>query len=125
MIRRDELFRPLDPPPGGLALLRERLEERRRRRAWLLAVPAVAAAAAALVIAVQPRPDPFRAQLAGDPFARALGLSAPGEAVQVSRGAAGSTALRRVESGNPDVVVYWADTAARAASDAEDTTAGR
>lgn len=42
-------LRVLEPPPGGLAVLRERLDERRPRW-WLLAVPALVVAAVVLIL---------------------------------------------------------------------------
>ncbi|HEY3450500.1 MAG TPA: hypothetical protein VGK67_29360 [Myxococcales bacterium] len=108
MTRRSELFRQLEPPPGGMALLRERLERRRQRRTWLLGVPAAAAAACvALVLGLRPPPpDPLRERLLADPMVYSLGLR-PAQA-QVAAGS-GKTALAKVESGNPNVVVYWVD----------------
>ena len=44
-------LRTLEPPPGGLARLRERLASSpRRRRWWLVAVPAVIAAAVLAIV---------------------------------------------------------------------------
>ena len=78
-----DLFPVLEPPPGGLSLLRERLKRRRTSRLWMwCTVPAMAACAAAVVVLVRPAsPDPLRARLAGDPFAMALGLSPTEEVV--------------------------------------------
>ena len=42
-------LRTLEPPPGGLVALRERLDERRPRW-WLVAVPALVVAALVLVL---------------------------------------------------------------------------
>jgi hypothetical protein len=42
-------LRVLEPPPGGLAALRERLHERRPRW-WLVVVPALVAAAVVLIL---------------------------------------------------------------------------
>ncbi|HEU0031828.1 MAG TPA: hypothetical protein VFQ53_14420 [Kofleriaceae bacterium] len=47
-------LRMLEPPPGGLALLRARLDRPRRR--WLLAVPALAAIALVLLVIARPPP---------------------------------------------------------------------
>ncbi len=108
MTRRSELFRQLEPPPGGLALLRERLETRRQRRAWLVGVPAFAAAACAvLVLALrQPAPDPVREGLLADPLVHSLGLR-PAQADVAA--AEGQTALTQVPSANPHVAIYWVD----------------
>ncbi|MGC4119170.1 MAG: hypothetical protein QM765_32310 [Myxococcales bacterium] len=112
MTRRSELFRHIEPPPGGLALLRQKLEARRRRRAWLLGVPTLAAAAcAALVLGLRtPAPDPVREQLLADPMAYSLGLRpALGEAVAGE----GDTVLTRLPSSDPKVSVYWVDAVGR------------
>lgn len=108
MTRRSELFRELEPPPGGLALLRDRLERRRRKRAWLLAVPALAAAAcAALVVGLrQPSPDPVRQRLLADPLTSSLGLR---PAQDQEAAAYGKTALAKAASQNPNVAVFWVD----------------
>lgn len=53
---RHDVFRELDPPPGGLTALRSKLDARRRRsRAWaaVLAGPVLAAGVALLAV---PRP---------------------------------------------------------------------
>jgi hypothetical protein len=110
MTTRRELFRSLDPPPGGLALLRARLSRSRRRRAWWIAVPAAAAACAAQFIALRPRPpEPLVLQLAGDPFAQALGLAPVAAEVAVPPSAAGRSAVHGVATSNPNVLVYWID----------------
>ena len=110
MTSRRELFRPLDPPPGGLALLRDRLARTRRRRAWLIAIPAVAAACAALIVALRPGPpNPLLLQLQGDPFAQALGLAPSFVEVAVPPEAAAQTAVSPIPSADPNVVIYWID----------------
>ena len=48
-------LRVLEPPIGGLDMLRTRLDDPARRRWWLLAVPAVAVAAAILFVVLRPR----------------------------------------------------------------------
>jgi hypothetical protein len=48
-------LRVLEPPPGGLAVLRERLDRAPRRR-WVLAIPAVAAAAVLAFVLLGGRP---------------------------------------------------------------------
>ncbi|MBI5546215.1 MAG: hypothetical protein HY901_20180 [Deltaproteobacteria bacterium] len=122
MTRRSDLFRPLEPPPGGLPLLRERLRRREVRAGWWLAVPAVAASCAALVVALRPAaPNPILAKLQGDPFAQALGLTARDQSqiaagvVSVAPGSRAQTAVRQLASGNPNVVLYWVDSTAEAA----------
>jgi len=51
-------LRVLEPPRGGLAVLRERLATPRRQRWWWLAVPALAAAMVLLVVARRPPQPP-------------------------------------------------------------------
>jgi len=50
-------LRVLEPPPGGLETLRERLATPRRRW-WLVALPVAAAAAIALLVLVPRHPEP-------------------------------------------------------------------
>jgi hypothetical protein len=127
-LRRDDLFPVHEPPPGGLALLRQRLRPHppapsplagkgSAARAWLWGgIPALAAGAAALVLALRPAaPDPLRARLAGDPFAQALGLCERSGAVAVAFDARSHSAVRQVATGNPDVVMYWIDATREAA----------
>lgn len=52
-------LRVLEPPPGGLEALRDRLTMRPRRRWLAIALPAVALAAiVGIWIAIRPRPQP-------------------------------------------------------------------
>ena len=106
-----DLFPVLEPPPGGLSLLRERLKRRRTSRLWMwCTVPAMAACAAAVVVLVRPAsPDPLRARLAGDPFAMALGLSPAGGAITIAPGARGRSAARPMAASTPEVVLFWID----------------
>ncbi len=107
MTRRSEIFRLVEPPPGGLALLRERLEQKRRSRSWMVALPAAAVVAAAIVLSVRPAPiDPVRAGLLSDPLTQSLGLR-PAQA-ETALGEE-RTALVPIASENPSVAVYWAD----------------
>jgi hypothetical protein len=108
-LRRQDVFTPLDPPPGGVALLRERLAGRRRSRAWLLAIPA-AACAVVLVVALRPAPaDFFGARLANDPAAQMLGLVPHGHTIAGAVEGREGTAVLAVATGNPNVVMYWID----------------
>jgi hypothetical protein len=113
MSPRDDLrdvFRELDPPPGGLAALRARIDARSRRGRWI-ALPALATAAA-IVFAVVSRPAP--APLPWDPTLQSLGLEAPpAEPVTLPDSRRGDTALMRVETGTPGVTFYRVSVAGR------------
>ncbi|MHB8419564.1 MAG: hypothetical protein ACYDCL_15925 [Myxococcales bacterium] len=98
----NELFPLLEPPPGGLARLRQRLAEGRQRRRWVVAlaaaVPLAAGAAAALLLT---RP----------PSAETLGLALPDlrppvEPVAAVAGDASPPVLQRLASADPKVVIY-------------------
>ncbi|MEO7095279.1 MAG: hypothetical protein ABI175_18610 [Polyangiales bacterium] len=79
-------LRAFDAPPGGLALLRERLdaEGRRPRRWWLAAVPAVIALAVMIVLVLRP-----------------VGRRLEDEPVRAT------TALSDPTVGGRDVAFYW------------------
>lgn len=80
-----ELFEPVEPLPGGLARLRERIDREKRRAGWLWLAPLVAGAVVlALWIRRAPvEPEPAAAPLISGaselphPAAIALGLAAP------------------------------------------------
>jgi hypothetical protein len=57
MTSRDELFEPLEPPPGGLQRLRARLDAPRTRSApiWIFAVATCALALGAVALQAPPR----------------------------------------------------------------------
>ncbi|OGQ22360.1 MAG: hypothetical protein A2138_10575 [Deltaproteobacteria bacterium RBG_16_71_12] len=98
------MFPELDPPPGGLARLRERVGLVDGRRARLLAltvVPSLAAAAAAmaLVIARAPRPPPPGLAPYDHPSLAEPSATAPAVLAGGARGLAVPIA--------PDVVLYW------------------
>ncbi len=107
-MKKSELFAALEPPPGGLTRLRARLSER-RASAWrpvLVVASALAFVVAGTLTTRMPQPpvDLFPAVL-GDPGASvAMGLDLPqAEPVAITGGAAG---LLRLQSGNPQVVMY-------------------
>lgn len=108
-MKRREVFETLEAPPGGLALLREKLAPARPVRRPVLAwvVPAAAAAGLAVLLA---RPEPaghaLIARLQGDPAAAALGLVQLEAPVVVPAGESGRTAVRRLESRDPQIVMY-------------------
>lgn len=113
-MKREDLFERLEPPPGGLAELRERMTARPRsmvRRLAPIAAP-IAIAAAVLLFLFWPRsttPDLVgAARLHAGPEEVALGLA------PVSAGSAAltddqraTTALAEVPSSNPKVAFYW------------------
>ena len=109
----DGLFETLDPPPGGLPKLRERLEGdvRWRRRGR----PALGVSAGLLVVVlvgwvvslpseeqdIPPEFDLVRIHLGQ--------LSAPSETLTISDPLSGQTAVRRVPLETDDVVFYLID----------------
>ena len=109
----DGLFETLDPPPGGLPKLRERLEgdARWRRRGR----PALGVSAGLLVVVfvvwivfipseeqdIPPEFDLMRIHLGQ--------LPAPSEALTISAPHNGQTAVRRVPLETDDVVFYLVD----------------
>jgi hypothetical protein len=105
-------FELLEPPRGGLALLRARIERDSRRRFRLRWMSAIAATAGVLVLIVvitrletrpaqPPKPDPFllaRVQLGLTP--------APEEPVTVPAEYRHRTAVRRMAVRSDEVVFY-------------------
>jgi len=119
MMRNPDWFPELEPPPGGLALLRERLAHRPRRRAWLC-VPVTAVACAGLLLALWPkRPNPVRDRILAEPLALSLGL---GEARKEAVVSEGRTAVRPMASANPRVIIYSVDALSRARRGSEGRT---
>ena len=108
---REDLFPPLDPPPGGAALLRSRLEreDARRRRLPVVAL-GMASAAAVLLVALSVTlrigaSSPWSAD--DDPSLIRLGLAAaPSEPVEIPRSERGMMAATRVDVDDPKVVFY-------------------
>jgi hypothetical protein len=116
-MKRNEIFERLDPPPLGVAKLRERLAAHERRSAGrariaLVAVPTALALAAAVLLLVLTRPRVpdlvAAARSRGDLDGVALGLS---DARQVSVSLAperqATAGLVAVQTENPNVVFYW------------------
>lgn len=106
MTRHSRAFPELDPPPGGLARLRERVGFTDRRPARLLAlaiVPSLAAAAVALVIARAPPPPVSTSAMGFAPLDHpSLAAPAPSSRPVVSGGA------RALEVPiAQEVVLYW------------------
>ncbi len=107
----EQVFEPLEPPPGGLAELRARLQgERPPRWPWLVA-PSLAAAAAAALLLVGVPEQTAGAELAdqwaaSDPMlAAALGRERA-EPVSVAAGHAGRLAVERVGMDDERVILY-------------------
>ena len=117
-MQRPDVFPVLEPPPGGLARLRDRLERERgrRRRLWAPVLVACAASLALVLLVRFPhRVEPtaiFLSPVSGDvhPALIALGLAAPPrEGAELRDG----RALRRVPVDAKGVTVYLVGPAAR------------
>ena len=108
-MKRAELFERIDPPPGGLAALRERLDARSSRRFVPLLAIAGAAAVVLFFVLGRPRPDAAaRARTHVDTSEVALGLAPmPAERVAIADDARGTTALVAVPTKDPNVAFYW------------------
>ncbi|HEY8079880.1 MAG TPA: hypothetical protein VIF62_37370 [Labilithrix sp.] len=110
-MKREDLFEPIDPPPGGLAALRERLDSRspRRRFVPLLALAGAAAAVVLFFVLGRPRTDvAARARTHVDTSEVALGLAPmPSDRVAIADDARGTTALIAVPTKDPNVSFYW------------------
>jgi hypothetical protein len=111
------LFEVLDPPPGGIAKLRERLDADDRsmsrvKRFAFVAAPALAIAAAVLLVMNQPRvPDLVGAAKAhGGVDEVALGLSNAQQASVVIAPTSNNAGLVPVKTENPNVSFYWVAT---------------
>lgn len=98
-----EVFESIEPLPGGLRALRERIE-REKRRAWLLWLTPAVAAAVVLMLWLRrdppPPPEPPAALVSGasalpHPSAIALGLA------EHDRPADGAVVFRWVDSSQP------------------------
>jgi len=96
-----DVFVDLDPPPGGLISLRERLDRRRR---WRMPALTLAAAAVVLLLALPPRQAPPDLSPLLDP---------PTAPVSVLPSAADQLAVREVPTDSPDLVHYRLDGTAR------------
>jgi hypothetical protein len=107
---RDDLFDPLDPPPGGVERLRARIARtrrariRRRRVAGALVAAPLLAAAAYIVLPRATAPS----SIGGfSPMRVGLGLEArPTEPVTIAPASRGSAAVQRVPLGTDTVLLY-------------------
>lgn len=107
MTRHSRAFPELEPPPGGLARLRERVALGDRRPARLLVfavVPSLAAAAAALALIVTRAPPPSASAAMGfAPFDHpSLAEPSPSSPAVVAGGARGLAVPIAT-----DVTLYW------------------
>jgi hypothetical protein len=111
-MKHDEIFERLEPPPGGLAMLRARLVVRPRmlRRVAPPLVLAAAIAAVVLFLIGRPRPmDPIaEARLHGNGAEVVLGLAPmPNVPVTIDEESRTTTALVKVRTKDPNVAFYW------------------
>jgi hypothetical protein len=114
----DPLFDRLDPPPGGLTALRARLADEGRRtanRRWMSGGAMAAAAAVAVLVLTWTVPPPSASdapsallrEAMGDPVMLAHAAPTGGFAgVGVPDGAAGTTAVSLVVTGDDQVLYY-------------------
>lgn len=116
----DDLFRMLEPPPGGLEALRDRMAElparrARRRRVRVLAGEVAAAALLAACLLL-----PALARRAGRDRFTELALrsgvlslvppdmaEAPRRRVRVAGESEGRAAVLEIPTGSPDVLLFW------------------
>ena len=112
-MKREEVFEQLEPPPGGVARLRERMTERPSSTVRRLVPVAGALAVAAVVLLVWSRrettPDLVSSarQRAGLEQV-ALGLApAPVGSAALTKDERTTTALAEVPSSNRAVAFYW------------------
>ena len=120
-MKREDLFERLDPPPGGIAKLRERMNAR-PSSSFLRVRPlfplAAALAVAAVVLLVWSRrettPDLVSAARHRAGLDQvALGLaSAPGTSAVLTEEERATTALAEVPTSNRTVAFYWVSSTA-------------
>lgn len=109
-MKREEIFERIDPPPGGLAALRERLDARSSRRFVPLFALAGAAVAIVVFLVVGRRHDDVtaRARTHVDTSEVALGLAPmPATPVAIAGDSRETTALVAVPTKDPNVSFYW------------------
>jgi hypothetical protein len=115
-MKREDVFERLDPPPGGLAELRERMTARPSPsflRGRHLFPVAAALAVAAVVLLVWSRRDPTpdlvsAARERGGLEQVTLGLApAPATSASVTDDERATTALTEVPTSNRTVAFYW------------------
>ena len=107
-MKREDVFERLEPPPGGLAGLRERITQPHKARRFVPLAGSFAMAAALLLVWLSDRtPDLVTAaRERGGPEEIALGLApARGEPAAVQ--AQATSALAQVPTSNPSVAFYW------------------
>jgi hypothetical protein len=115
-MKREDVFERLEPPPGGVAKLRERMAARPSSMRRLVPV-AAALAIAAVVLLFWSRgttPDLVAAARHRAGLEQvALGLApAPGGAVALTDEERATTALAEVPTSNPAVAFYWVSSTA-------------
>jgi hypothetical protein len=113
-MKREDVFERLEPPPGGVAKLRERMTARPPSmvRRLVPATAALAVAAAVLLFFFWSRgatPDLVAAaRHRAGPEQVALGLApASGRSAVVTDEERATTALAEVPTSNPTVAFYW------------------
>ncbi len=115
-IERDQVFRELEPPPGGAARLRASLAAS-RPRSWRPAVwlgpgaLALIAAAAFFVLRLDPSEGPSAVSdslLAAASFDRLLGRESAPYELRVTRGTM-PVAVNEIRSNDPNVRIYSLD----------------
>lgn len=111
-IDREQIFRELEPPPGGAARMRARLVAPPRTTDWINWLGAVAVASVAAIAVVTfslqpgelPTVDPESLFSAAD-FDRLLGRESVAFELSVRRGTE-TIGVSEIESGNPKVRIY-------------------
>jgi hypothetical protein len=116
-MKHEDVFEHLEPPPGGLARLRERMTPRRASIPRRLFPVAAALALAALVLLFWSRrttPDLVAAARdRGGLDQVALGLApVPSAPAALTDDARATTALAEVPTSNPTVAFYWVSSTA-------------
>ncbi len=111
--KRNGLFETLDPPPGGLPKLRERIEgdarwRKRGRPALGVSAGLLVVVLVGWVVSILPEEQDIPTEF--DLVRIHLGqLPAPSEALTISDPHSGQTAVRRVPLETDDVVFYLVD----------------
>ena len=113
-MKRDDVFERLEPPPGGMAKLRERMTARSSPavRRLVPTFAALAIAAVVLLFLFRSRPAPpdlvTAARHQGALEQVALGLApSSGSPVALTAEERGTTALAEVRTTNPTVAFFW------------------
>lgn len=118
-MKHEDLFEQLEPPPGGMAKLRERMTARPSSMARRLVPVAATLAIAAVVLLFLFRsrgttPDLVAAaRHRAGPEQVALGLApSPGGSAALTDEERATTALAEVPTSNPKVAFYWVSSTA-------------